>query len=210
MNLYAGADVHFDPATNSLAAGVSVVNPITQVDLQVVQCNLVLYILCTGVPALATTVVNYLSSAILPLLVGNTVGVIRIPQVAGFDLRNVEVSRVAGHLALYADVGASRVWVNGGTGPAGFDFDALADMPGSGPVTTTWTVHDDVSGTPVAFTTSPGIIGPTSHVHVNKADAHPVRIFFWYEVRIVTATVTATRGGVTKTASLQLAILDRV
>lgn len=210
INVYAGADVQFDLATGTLQPQLVTVNPITRLDVAPIKCSNTFYLVCVGVPALASTLVNVLSDIVLPQLFANGLGTIKIPQVAGFDLLNVQVSKVDKHLVTYIDVGAPRVWVNGGTGPTGFDFDALSELPGSGPVATTWVVHDDIGNTLAPNQTSPGIIGPTSHDHVNRADVQAIIIPFpwpWgpnrrIEVRKVTATVTATRLGVTRSASL--------
>ena len=213
VNLYAGTDVDFSPATASLHSGLIATNPIVGVDIQVTSCSLVLYVLCSLIPALATTLVNTLGNQVLPQLIGNTVGTIQLPQLGQFDPLNVDVRRVDEHLVVYVDLGTARVWVNGGTGPTGFDFDALGELPGSGPVATTWSVNNDLFPGPVPFQTSPGIIGPTSHIHVNRADVTPVVLRFWifrYELRVVTATVVGTRAGVSRTGTLQLARLDPI
>jgi hypothetical protein len=82
---------------------------------------------------------------------------------------------------------------------ATYNFDSFWEgMPGTGPVTYTWSIKDNVSGS-VIFTTisqQHQLSGfPTAAL---TPSAFP---FSSLNIRSATATITATRGGVSKTAS---------
>ncbi len=200
LDAIAAVGVTFDTGTRKLVpAPVSPGDPAFGIAAWTLKCSSAVWLTCYGLPAFVSTAANYVANTLLNPLLQNSIGQVTIPNTGGFPLTNLKIVNEDGHLGIRTSVGASQLRAWGGMDAATYNFDSFWEgLPDTGPVTYTWSIKDNVSGA-VIFTT-------TSQQHqlsgFPTAALTPMPIGFGSQnIRSVSATITATRGSVSKTAS---------
>jgi hypothetical protein len=201
VDAMAAVGVTFDPGTRKLVPNaVSPNDPSFALTAWTLKCSSNAWLACYGVPGLVSSLANFVANTVMDPLLQQSIGQVTIPSTGGLPMTSVAVRNEDGHLGVRTSIGAAQFWAWGSMDASTYSFDTFWEgLPGTGPVTYTWSIVDNVSGAVIytnAGTTQHQLSGlPTSaltpfDVPLNSLD-----------IRSATATVTATRGGVTKTAS---------
>ncbi len=189
---FAAVGVGFDAGTRKLVPStISPSDPGLGIAIRALRCESTLWLSCNGIPALASAAANYLGNSLLNPLLQNTVGQVKIPQTGNFSLTGVKIVNEDGHLGLRASVGASQLRAWGHIDASTYSFDTFFEgLAGTGPVTYSWVIRDGVTNAVVHT--------ETSQQHqlggFSTSALHPMNML-GLQLRVVTATVTATRGG---------------
>ena len=198
LDALAAVGVGFDPATRKLVPNaVSPGDPSFGIAAWTLKCSSTLWATCYGIPAIASTAANWVANTLLNPLLQNSIGQVTIPNTGNFSLTNLKILNEDGHLGIRTSVGVAQLRAWGGINASTYDFDTYWEgLGGTGPVTYTWSIKDNVSGQ-VIFTT-------TSQQH--QLGGFPTAALDTInlpgpDLRSVTATITATRGPDSKTAT---------
>jgi hypothetical protein len=201
LDALAAVGVTFDAGTRKLVpAPVSPSDPGFGLAAWTLKCSGTLWATCYGVPGILSTVANHVANTVLNPLLQNSIGQVTIPNTGGFALTNLKVLNEDGHLGIRTSVGAPQLRAWGRIDAASYHFETYWEgLPGSGPVSYTWSIKDEVSGS-VIHTQGPTTASSLGGFPTSALQAFNVP-FGGGSLRQVTATITATRGGVTRTAS---------
>jgi hypothetical protein len=198
LDAIAAVGVTFDNGTRKLVpAPVSPADPGFGIAAWTLKCSSTIWATCYNIPAFVSTAANYVANTLLNPLLENSIGQVTIPNTGGFNLTNLKILNEDGHLGIRTSVGAPQLRAWGGINSSTYDFDTYWEgLPGSGPVTYSWSIKDDISGNVIFTTTS------TQH----QLSGFPTSALqsvnvFGTNFRSVTATITASRGGTSRTAS---------
>lgn len=198
LSALAAVGVTFDSGTRKLVpAPVSPADPAFGLAAWTLKCSSTVWLTCYGVPAFVSTAGTYVANTLLNPLLQNSIGQVTIPNTGGFSLTNLKILNEDGHLGIRTSVGAAQLRAWGGINPSTYDFDTYWEgLPGSGPVTYAWSIKDNVSGN-VIFT-STGTQHQFSGFSTAALQSLPL---FGPDLKSVTATITASRGGQSRTAT---------
>ena len=207
VDAMAAVGVEFDPGTRKLVPNaVSPNDPSFALTAWTLECNSAVWITCYGVPGLVSSLANFVANSVMDPLLQQSIGQVTIPNTGNFPLTNLAVRNEDGHLGIRTSVGAAQFWAWGSMDPSTYSFDTYWEgLPGTGPVTYNWSIKDN-NANAVIYTNN----GTTQHQLSGFPTAALVPLdlpFTSQDARSVTATVTATRGGTTKTATHTLAVL---
>lgn len=208
VDAMAAVGVEFDPATRKLVPNaVSPTDPSFALTAWTLKCSSAVWLTCYGVPGVVSSLANFVANSLLDPLLQQSIGQVTIPNVGNLPLTSVAIRNEDGHLGIRASVGAAQFWAWGGIDASTYSFDTFWEgLPGTGPVTYTWSIKDN-NANAVIYTNN----GTTQHQLSGfpTAALAPLDIPFTnLDARSVTATVTATRGGTTKTTTHTLAVLS--
>lgn len=198
VDFYAGIGVGFDNGTRKLVpAPVSPSDPAVGVQLWTLNCAGILWATCSGIPAIASDVLNWGANTLLDPLLQNSIGEVTIPNTGGFSLTNLKVLNEDGHLGIRTSVGAPSLTAWGGINASTYSFDTYYEgFNGSGDVTYNWTIIDNVSGATIMTYTGPN----HQFTGLDSTALTPLNIPGLTLIS-AKATVTASRGGTVKTAT---------
>jgi hypothetical protein len=198
LDAIAAVGVTFDTGTRKLVpAPVSPTDPAFGIAAWTLKCSSTVWLTCYGIPAFVSTAGNYVANTLLNPLLQNSIGQVTIPNTDAFTLGNVKILNEDGHLGVRISVGLPQLRAWGGINPSTYDFDTYWEgLPGSGPVTYEWSIKDNVSGA-VIFTST-----GTQHQFsgFSTAALQPLPLL-GPDLKSVTATITASRGGQERTAT---------
>lgn len=199
VDVFAAVGVNFDPLTRKLVPStIAPSDPALGIAMWTLSCDGTVWALCNGIPAIVSGAANWAANTLLNPLLQNSIGQITIPQTGSFSLSGVKIVNEDGHLGLRASVGATELRAWGGINASTYSFDTYHEgFPGAGPVTYSWQIKDNVSGLTILTATG------TQHQYsgLSTAALTTLNIPIGPDVKSATATVTATRGGVSKTAT---------
>lgn len=197
VDIFAAVGVGFDSGTRKLVPSpVAPNDPALGIAMWTLSCDGVVWAICTGVPALVSTAANWAANTLLNPLLQSSIGQITIPQTGNFSLSNLKIVNEDGHLGIRTSVGNPELRAWGGIDASTYSFDTYFEgLPGSGPVTYTWAIKDNVSNLTIFTATG------TQHQYTGfpTASLATLNMPFGPDLKSVTATITATRGGVSKT-----------
>ena len=199
-DMFAAVGVGFDSGTRKLVPSPLGPNdPGLGVALWTLNCDGTLWATCYGVPALASGVLNWAANSIVNPLLQNSIGQVTIPNTGSLSLTGLQIVNEDGHLGIRASVGAAQLRAWGSMDQSTYSFDTFWEgLPGTGPVTYTWSIKDDISGATIFTATSQQW---QYNGFATSALAGAPLPFSSLHLRSATATITATRGGVSKTAT---------
>ena len=205
LDALAAVGVSFDPATRKLVPNaVAPGDPSFGLAAWTLKCSSAVWLTCYGIPAFLSTAANWVANTLLNPLLQNSIGQVTIPNTGNFSLTNLKILNEDGHLGLRTSVGVAQLRAWGGydlsQGTYNF-FTFWEGLGGTGPVTYTWTITDLVNNQVVLSTTSQqhefGSL-PTAGLGVLNTIGQ--------DFKAVKATITATRGPDSKTATHTLLI----
>lgn len=198
VDAFAAVGVDFNPATRKLVpAPVSPSDPGLGIGVWTLNCDSPLWVVCDGIPGVASDVLNWAGNTLLNPLLQNSIGQVTVPNTGSFPLSSVKILNEDGHLGIRASVGATQLRVWGDMNAATYNFDTYWEgLPGSGPVTYMWTIKDVVSGTNIFSYT-----GQQWQFFGFPTNALTPLNLLGTQLRAATATVQASRGGQTISAS---------
>lgn len=198
LDIALAVGVGFDSGTRKLVpAPVSPTDPGLAFTAWTLKCSSTLWAVCTGVPNFVSTAGTWVANTVLNPVLQNTIGEITVPNTAGFNLTNVRIVNEDGHLGLRASIGQRQLRVWGGINASTYDFHTFWEgLPGTGPVTFQWTIKDNISGAVIFTDTSQ----QWEHGGFSTSALTPLTLI-GPDIRSVTATITASRGGQSITGS---------
>ena len=205
LDALAAVGVTFDTGTRKLVPNaVSPGDPSFGLAAWTLKCSSAVWLTCYGIPAFISTAANWVANTLLNPLLQNSIGQVSIPATGNFPLANLKILNEDGHLGLRTSVGAAqlRAWGGYDVGAGTYNFFTFWEgLAGTGPVTFNWTITDMVSGQVVLSTTSQqpeyGALPLSALSELNLPGTN---------FKVVSAQITATRGGDTRTASHTLLI----
>jgi len=205
LDALAAVGVGFDPATRKLVPNtVSPTDPSFAIAAWTLKCSSPLWVTCNGIPAFVSTAANWVANTLLDPLLQNSIGQVTIPTTGNFTLTNLKILNEDGHLGIRTSVGVAQLRAWGGfdlsQGTYNF-FTFWEGLGGTGPVTYTWTITDLINNNVLLSTTS------QQHEFGSlPISALSVFSFPGLHMRLVKATISATRGPDTKFATHTLTI----
>lgn len=198
LDAIAAVGVTFDSGTRKLVpAPVSPTDPAFGIAAWTLKCSSTVWLTCYGIPAFVSTAGNYVANTLLNPLLQNSIGQVKIPNTGSFPVSNVKVLNEDGHLGIRTSIGDSQLRAWGGINSSTYSFDTYFEgLHGAGPVTYSWSIKDNISGA-VIFTST-----GTQHQFTGFSTAalQPLPLL-GPDLKSVTATITATRGGQSRTAT---------
>lgn len=198
--LAVGVDVTFDAATgtvdpasigpDAIAAGLAIAT---------LRCDSFLWSVCGLVPTLVNTLAEQLGGTLLPALTHNTLGQLKVPQIAGFPVHSIKIRNADGNLGLYITLGTPYVIGTITRGGDEFYFDANeGNFPEGSSVTYDWVIRDIYNANAIVFqgtTAGAHLSFPKTAFHAQNTP--PFCLFKRRPSLQVTATATSPDGLVT-------------
>jgi hypothetical protein len=206
LDALAAVGVSFDPATRKLVPNaVSPSDPSFGLAAWTLKCSSVIWATCYGIPAFLSTAANWVANTLLNPLLQNSIGQVTIPNTGNFSLTNLKIANEDGHLGMRASVGVAqlRAWGGYDLGQGTYSFDTFWEgLGGTGPVTYSWTITDLVGNQTVLSSTSQQHQYPSLPLSALQV----LNLPFGPDFKVVKATITATRGPDSKSATHTLQI----
>lgn len=104
LNLSAGLNVEL-ATDGTLSPTISLTDVAAGLGIFPLRCSSYLWIVCTGVTSLVSSVASTLGTVVLPSLIEEPLALFKIPELAGINFSRGQVDNIGGNLAVYVKAG---------------------------------------------------------------------------------------------------------